>query len=114
MEDVRLVEGLEGCPELLEYLERLFLGEPALPLDVLGKRASVAVLIDEVVVAGRAEHFYKLDDIWVGDLGEDVDFIIGELGQFRSLLELVSAHHLHRIVQPCLFVLGAIDVAVLP
>lgn len=114
MQDVRFVEGLKGCPKLLEDLERFFLGEPALPLDVLGKRASITELIDEVVVAGRAQHFYKLDDIGVGDLSEDVDLIVGELGQFRSLLELVCAHHLHRIVQPCLFVLGTIDVAVLP
>lgn len=114
MQNVRLVECLEGCPELLEDLQRLLLRQPSLPLDALGKRASVAILIDEIVVAGRAEHLNELDDIGVGDLGEDVDLIIGELGQLRSLFELVSAHYLHRIVQFCLFVLGAVDVAVLP
>lgn len=114
VQNMRLVECLEGCPELLEDLQRLLLRQSSLPLDVLGKRASVAILINEIVVAGRAEHLNELDDIGVGDLGEDVDLIIGELGQLRSLFELVSAHYLHRIVQFCLFVLGAVDVAVLP
>lgn len=99
---------------MLQYFERFFFGKSALSFDILGERASIAVLVDEIIVAWRAKHFHELDDIGMRYLCKDVDLVVGELSQLWSLLEFISAHHFHRIEQLCLFVLGPINIAVLP
>lgn len=48
------------------------------------------------------------------DLSEDTYFIIGELAELGSVLELVHAHHLHCEDLLGLAVLGPVNVAVLP
>ena len=113
MQDVLIVQFLEGTLQLSEYLECFRLSQFSLLLDVLSKSASVAVFIDQVVVVGCPQHFDELDDVGVADLGEDGYFVIGELAEFGCMFELLNIHDLDCVVLMGLPVLGPVDVAVL-
>lgn len=73
------MQRLEGIPQLVENLDSFLLIEPPLGLNMLSQRTTVTKLIDKIVVVGSPEHLYELDDVWMADLGQDGDLIVGEL-----------------------------------
>ncbi len=79
MQNILSIERFKGTSDLGKYLDRLLFGQSFLALDILGKRAAVTKLIDEIVVVGGPQHFNELDDVGVVDFGEDGDLVVGEL-----------------------------------
>lgn len=97
--DVVLVEDLEGVDELLEDEEGLLFGNDPLLAENALKRASVAVLVDEVEVVGRLEHVDVLDDVLVLlDVRQNVDLVDRALLQLLVLFEPTHLDHLDRVL----------------
>ena len=80
MHDVVAIEYFESLQNLSEYDECFFLGEVALPSDVVEEGASIAVLVDKIVVVFGLKAVLVLDDMFGGcDAGECVDLVDGAL-----------------------------------
>jgi hypothetical protein len=78
--NVGLDEDLEGLEEVIEVAESFGLIESSQGPDFLLKGASVAELIDEVVVVGCFEDLDEPDDMrGVFNFAESLDLVDGEL-----------------------------------
>jgi len=113
VQDVLVVELLEGTTELIKNLQGLALSQLSLGFDVLCQSASAAVLIDKIVVVGSPQHLNKFDDIGMVYFRKDSDLVIRELTEFWCMLEFLNIHHLDRIEGRILLVFSLVDVAVL-
>ena len=95
MQNIFSMENLERWPQLEEYLNGLILWETLLRFDQVSQSATIAVLVDQVVVIGSPQHFNELDDVGVVYFGENVDLIVGEVTKFGSMLKFFCAHDFH-------------------
>ena len=80
---------------------------------MFSQSSTVTELIDEVVIIGSSEHFYEFDDVDVVDLGEDGDLVVGELAEFRSVLEFLDVHYFHCENLLVFTVLCLVDITIL-
>ena len=109
-----LIQSSKSQSELFEYFQCLILRNFSFFLDILCQCATIAKLINQVIIISRAQHLDELDDVWMRYFAENGYLVIGKLCQFGCLLELIGVHHFHRIELLGYFVLCSIDVAVLP
>lgn len=87
-------------------LEHLFLLKETL------ERATVAVLIDKVEIVGGFECLDEPDNILISEGGEDIDFVDGQLFQFRIALEGALGDNLNSILLLGFLMNGTIDLPV--
>ena len=87
MHDVVLIELLERLEQLPKDHQRLLLLQHLLLLKQRFQCPAIAVLIHEVKVIGSLEGLDEPDDVVVLQRRQDVDFVYGELLQFRVGLE---------------------------
>lgn len=105
MHDVRFREYLEGLQQILEVLDGLGLFEATVQFDFLFEGASVAELIDEVVVVGSFKNFNEANHMrGVFYLRQSLNFVDGELLQLRAHLELFDFNDLDSHQLASLFV----------
>lgn len=74
MDDVELVQILHTTNNLVEELERLGLFDALVLHDVVEELASISVLHDQVKLLGRLDDLVKLNDIWVSNHFQNMDF----------------------------------------
>lgn len=113
VEYVLCIECLKGTPNLEEYLDCLLLCQSLFGLDELSQSATITELIDKVVVIRRPQHLNEFDYVRMVYFGKDCYLVVGELGQFGGVFELLYVHHLHCIVLLILLVLTLVHIPVL-
>ena len=90
-----MLEHEQRLDDLLEIKQRSFLRKGTLLLHETVQSATVAVLIDEVVIIGSLEHIDVFDDKWTRlERGEDIDFVDSAFLEFGDLFELFCLNHL--------------------
>lgn len=99
--------------KLLKDLDCFLLGESSFGLDMLCQGSTVTILINQVVVVGSPQHFYKLNDVDVVYLREDSDLVIGEFAEFGCVLKFLYVHDLHSVDLLVFPILSFVDVSVL-
>lgn len=108
--NVRSGQQLEGLEQVTEVSESLAFIEPALRLDLLLESASVAILVDEVVVVGSFQDLNEPHNVCrILNLGQSLNLIDSELLQLGTHLELLDLYDLdsHQLVG--LLVEGLVD-----
>lgn len=111
MHDIVSIQHFERLEDLLKKLVSLGFGEAPLLLDHLIEGATIAELIDEIVVVSGFEHIdvgYYIG-AFVAYLRQDIDLIDGALLQLRRILELLRRYDLYCELLACHDVLGLVD-----
>lgn len=78
MKDMWFIKCRKGLSHLLKDFQCLIFRQSSSFLKEFGKRSSITKLINEVIITGGPEHFYKLDDIWMRHFAEDADLVVSE------------------------------------
>ena len=113
MHNVVLVQYLKGILQLLEDQQRILLRQLDLFRQQVLKRATIAILINEVKVIGGLEHVIILDNVGVAlDVGEDVYLIDCAFLKLLVLFEFIDRDHLYRVLLLVVVVYGAVHLPV--
>lgn len=74
MDDVQLVQVFNACNDLMEELQRKRLLNPLIFYNKIEKLATICILHDQIQLLGRFNDLIQLNDVWVPDHLQDVDF----------------------------------------